>query len=80
MSRAEIFEKLNALFAEVLNLPEVNLQERTTADEVDGWDSLAHITLIAEIEDQFDMQFPMKSVLTMKNVGELVDIIMEAIA
>ena len=44
---------------------------------MDGWDSLMHITLIGTVEDEFDIKFAMKDVVAMKNVGQMVDLIME---
>ena len=79
MTRTDIFEKLNNLFAEVLDLETVKLKETTTASDVEGWDSLAHITLMSEVEDLFGVKFSMKTILTLKNVGELVDAIEEAL-
>ncbi len=75
MSRTEIFEKLTEIFADVFDDDSITLTEATTADDIEEWDSLTHITLIAEVEDAFDMKFSMKDVLGMKNVGEMVDII-----
>ena len=70
----EIIEKLNEIFSFVLD-DEVSLTPETTAADVDGWDSLSHITLIGEIEDAFGFRFLMKEVVGMKNVGEMIDII-----
>ena len=77
--RSEIFATLKEIFEDILDLEDVVLTDETTADDVDGWDSLVHITLISEIESEFGIKFPMKNVLTMKNVGELVDIIQEEV-
>ena len=77
MKRTEILEKLTEILKDTLDLDELELTEDTVADDVDGWDSLAHITIISEVEDAFHIRFPMKNVLTMKNVGEMVDIIEE---
>lgn len=79
MERAEIFATLTEIFEDILDLENLELTDETTADDVDGWDSLVHITLISEIESEFGIKFPMKNVLTMKNVGELVDIIQEEV-
>lgn len=79
MERAEIFATLTEIFEDILDLEGLELTDETTADDVDGWDSLVHITLISEIESEFGIKFPMKNVLTMKNVGELVDIIQEEV-
>ena len=74
MSRQEIFEKLNEIFSDVFD-EEITVTPETTADDIEDWDSLTHITLISEVEDAFDIKFAMKDVLGMKNVGEMADII-----
>ena len=74
MEREEVFNKLKEIFNNVFDR-DIELNESTQAKDVDGWDSLTHITLIAQIEEEFDMKFTMKEVLGMKNVGEMVDII-----
>ena len=66
---------MTEISADVFDDDSIILTEATTADDIEEWDSLTHITLIAEVEDAFDMKFSMKDVLGMKNVGEMVDII-----
>lgn len=78
MERSEVFERLNQVFCEVFDDDAITVTEETTAADVAGWDSLMHITLIAEVEEEFDMKFPMKSVVSMKNVGDMVNVILEA--
>lgn len=76
MNRDEVYARLKEVFQDVFD-KEVALTDATTAADVPGWDSLNHITLIGTIEDEFDIKFPMKDVVHMKNVGELVDKIIE---
>ncbi len=76
MDREEVYSRLKEVFLDVFD-KEVALSDTTTAADVPGWDSLNHITLIGTIEDEFDIKFPMKDVVHMKNVGELVDKIIE---
>lgn len=68
-------KKLNKVFKEVFDDESLKITEKTTAKDVDGWDSLMHITLIAEVEDAFHVKFAMKEVTGMKNVGEMVKLI-----
>lgn len=75
MSREEIYERLNAVFQDVFDDEELTVDDETVASDVDGWDSLMHITLIDSIEDEFDIKLSMKTVVHAKNVGELVDAI-----
>jgi len=71
----DIMKKLNKVFKEVFDDESLKITEKTTAKDVDGWDSLMHITLIAEVEDAFHVKFSMKEVTGMKNVGEMVKLI-----
>ena len=75
MDRNEIFERLNDVFADVFDDDTITVSEDTTAADIDGWDSLMHITLISAVEDEFDIKFYMKSVVAMKNVGDMADVI-----
>ena len=79
MSREEIFKKLNEVFCDVFDDPDIRVNDSTTAADIDGWESLTHITLISSVEDAFDISFSMKEVVKMKKVGEMVDRIEEKI-
>ena len=48
---------------------ELVISDSTTADDIEAWDSLEHISLIAAVEKAFKMRFTMKEVSGMKNVG-----------
>ena len=75
MSREKIFEKLNEIFRDVFDDEEITVNDTTTADDIEDWDSLEHINLIVAVENAFRMKFNMGEVNTMKNVGEMADII-----
>ena len=79
MNRDDIYAKLTEIFKENLDLEEIELTDTTTADDVEGWDSLAHIGLIAAIEQEFGFRFAMKEVVNLHNVGEMVDLILQKI-
>lgn len=76
MTREEVYTRLADVFQDVFDR-EVALSDATTAADVEGWDSLSHITLVGTVEDEFDVKFAMKDVVHMKNVGEMVDKILE---
>lgn len=79
MSREEIFERLNEVFRDVFDDETIVVGETTTADDIEDWDSLEHINLVAAVEQCFGIKFTMGQVVTMKNVGEMVDIILSQI-
>lgn len=73
MERIEIFEKLNEILVDVLDLDEVELTDATTADDIEEWDSLSHVQLVVAIEKAFGVKFTALEIMKWKNVGELVD-------
>lgn len=75
MGRTEIIEKVNTVFRDVFDDDRLLIGEQTTAADVDGWDSLKHISLIEAVEEAFDMRFTMLEINGMKNVGEMITII-----
>ncbi len=75
MTRKEILEELNQVFIEVFDDDTIMVTEETTAEDIEDWDSLMHISLVNAVEDAFDLKFDMKDIVSWKNVGEMVDVI-----
>jgi len=75
MTRDEVYKKLNEIFRDLFDDGTIVLTDKTTADDIKGWDSLRHITLISAVEDEFGIELEMKDIVGLKNVGELVDVI-----
>ena len=76
MEREEIFNKLNEIFEDVLDLDETpELTDATSANDIEEWDSLSHIQLIVAIEKAFKLKFTSQEILKWNNVGEMVDTI-----
>ena len=65
MNRTEILEKLNEVFHDVFDNNDIVVTEQTNANDIEEWDSLIHITLISAVEDEFDVSFDMKTVVSM---------------
>lgn len=55
--------KYNDVFCRVLNVSESVLNEKFTFKEVSQWDSVAHLSLISELEDEFDVLFESDDIL-----------------
>lgn len=73
MDRSEILKTVQEIFRDILDDEEIVLEDSTTADDVEGWDSLTHIQLIVAIEKQFKIKFTSKEILSWRNVGEMID-------
>jgi acyl carrier protein len=66
-----LHERLEDVFRQVLDDDDIELQNQTTAADVEGWDSLMHITLMFTIENEFGVQFNAEEFGQIENVGEL---------
>jgi acyl carrier protein len=75
MDKAEIYERLTAIFHDVFDNEAIELTRELTADDVDEWDSLSHLRLVLSVEQAFKVKFSASEVGKLKNVGELVDLI-----
>lgn len=73
MTHAEIMEKLQRVFRDVFDDEDMVVADSTTADEIEEWDSLAHMQLISAIEETFHFLFSIGEINSFTNVGEMAD-------
>ena len=79
MTQNEIMDALHSIFRTVLKNDSITLTAETTANDVDGWDSLTNVMIIDEIEKQFGVSFKLRDIIKMKNVGDLCNKVLEKI-
>jgi acyl carrier protein len=75
LSMTSTMVRINEVFQEVFDDDELAVDRVTSADDVEGWDSLMHVTLLVNMEKAFGVKFTSSQVASLKNVGELVDLI-----
>jgi acyl carrier protein len=73
MERSEILAKVEEIFREELELDDLVLTDETTADDVEEWDSLSHVQLVAAMEEAFGIEFKSREILSWENIGDLID-------
>ncbi len=56
---------------------DVDLEESTTAADLEGWDSLAHINIMVAVEEEFHVSFTTDQLSRFRNVGELQQFLQE---
>lgn len=69
---SEILAELNDIFKEVLDLDDLVLTNETKADDVEDWDSLAHMQLTLAIGKHYGIKFTTAEIISWKNVGCIV--------
>lgn len=76
MKREEIIKKLEEIFSDLFD-EEMTLSEKTSPADIDEWDSLMQISILAAVQDEFDVRFEIDEIVVMKNVGDIISAIEE---
>ena len=67
----KVRDKLNGIFQEVFKDESIQIKPGMTANDIEGWDSFSHVTLIVAIEIRFNIKFSLKETLSFKDIGDL---------
>ncbi len=76
MTRETVFEIINEIFRDEFDDDTLVIVDETNAEDIEDWDSLAHVELVMAMEKAFSMKFSLKEVGELKNVGEMADLIL----
>ncbi len=71
----DMINELQEIFRDIFDDEELVISDQTTADDIEDWDSLTHMQLIAEIEEKYSIRFTTAEIKKAANVGEFIDII-----
>ena len=76
MTREEVFARITEIFREEFDDDTLVIVDETNAEDIEDWDSLAHVELVIAMEKEFSMKFNLKEVGELQNVGEMADLIL----
>ncbi len=69
-----MMDKVQTIFQDVFDDPEMRIDRSSNAASIPGWDSLAHINLVTAIQQEFKIKFALGELEQLKNVGDLLDL------
>ena len=75
MEPSNIKKKLTEIFQDVFDDPSLEISDKTTANDIEDWDSLTHIRLIIAVEKKFGVNFITKDIKSLENVGDFINLI-----
>jgi acyl carrier protein len=75
MTNDEILQTITEIIREVLELPNLQVNHETSATDVDEWDSMTHIQIIAAIEGKYKIRFALGELQALKNAGDMIELI-----
>lgn len=74
-SPEDVAERVRATVAEHFEVPVDTITRDTSAEDVEGWDSVAHVELVLGLEEDYGIEFEPAELTAMNDVGALIDII-----
>ena len=77
MTRKEVFNGVQDIFRDIFDKDDMVIEDKTNSDDVEEWDSLNHINLVSAIEKEFKIKFALGELITLKDLGAMVDLMME---
>ena len=75
MDQNAITQRLTQVFRKTFFQPALEINDKLNANDVEGWDSLSHINLVLAVEKEFGISLTTRDVRSMKNVGDLIQLI-----
>ena len=78
MTKSEVMVKIKEILNDLFD-DDFDVTESTVADDIDGWDSLAHLQVISAMESGFNIRFTIDEITTFSNIGKIIDSILRHI-
>ena len=80
MDSNTLLAELQEIFRDILDQPDLVLTRESSAQNVEDWDSLAHINLITAIGNKYKIKFGLGELQELKNVGDMMELIQQKLA
>ena len=77
MTRKELFDGVQDIFRDIFDEDDMVIEDKTSSDDVEEWDSLNHINLVSAIEKEFEIRFDLGELMVLKDVGAMIDLMIE---
>jgi acyl carrier protein len=74
MTKEDMFGQVQEIFRDIFDVDDLVITDSTNSDEIEDWDSLNHINLVSAIEQEFGVKFTLVELVSLKNVGEMIDL------
>jgi len=63
--------KLYSIISKVMDVPESEINDQSSPENIESWDSFHGLVLVDELEDNFNIKFTIEEVSDVQNVGDI---------
>jgi len=80
MERNQILSEIQSILRNILENDDIVITEDMKSKDIQGWDSLAHMNIIDSIENKYNIKFSIGEIVTLKNISDLITLILSKIS
>jgi acyl carrier protein len=80
MNNNKIVTTLESIFKNVFTNYKDEINKDLSSDDVEDWDSMNHLNLMVEIQDEFNVQFDFSEIITIETVGDIISLLEQKIS
>lgn len=70
-------EKIKEIIALVLGVSINEIEDDTAIGDISSWDSLRHVSIIAELESYFKIKFNSSDLMNLEDVSDIISLVRE---
>lgn len=71
----DLNDKITTVMSAVLAIPDTEINENTSPESVEHWDSLKHMNLVVALEEEFDIEFDDDEIMEMNSYPTIVEMV-----
>lgn len=79
MNKSDILLKLQSIFRDVLDQADLQINESSSPDTIEGWDSIVNVNIIMAVEEDFGVSFSVDELQTVKSVASIIELIQKKV-
>ena len=79
MERSKIENSIIEMFNDVFEIKDIVINDELSQKDVEDWDSIGHVRLIIAIQEEFNIDIPIKDTISLSTVGRIIDYVCKKI-
>ena len=80
MNKGKIIDKIQDIFRDIFDDCDLVINDSTSSEDIEDWDSLSQISLVTAIENEFEVKFTIEEFMSLKNVGEMIALLVNKLS
>ena len=72
----KLAERIKKVMSAVFEIPVEQIQDKSSPDTIESWDSLKHMNMVVALEEEFEVEFTDDEILEMMNYALIKSILM----